>query len=63
MPDDRSMKGPQDSSRVNVNEDYELSYWTKRFGVSAEELKRAVHTVGVSVKALEEHFKKHPHSK
>jgi len=61
MTDDRAMKGPQDSSRVNVNEDYELAYWTRRFGVSAEELKRAVHTVGVSVTALENYFKKHPH--
>jgi len=53
MPDDRSQRGPADASRVNVHEDYEVAYWTKRFGVSADHLKEAVHAVGPSVKAIE----------
>ncbi|WP_437229313.1 DUF3606 domain-containing protein [Planctomicrobium sp. SH661] len=53
MADDRTKKGPQDAQRVNVNEDYELAYWTKRFGVSADELRAAVKSVGTSVSAIE----------
>ena len=37
-----SKQGPQDSSRINVHEDYEIHYWTKRLGVSEEQLKAAV---------------------
>ena len=55
--DNKNQKGPQDSSRVNVNESYELQYWTERFNVSTDELKKAVAEVGTSVAALEEHFK------
>ena len=47
MADDLSKRGPQDRSRVNVNEPWELSYWTKTFGVSAERLRQAVARVGV----------------
>ncbi|HEX6959103.1 MAG TPA: DUF3606 domain-containing protein [Ferrovibrio sp.] len=32
--------------RVNVSETEEIRYWTQRFGVSEEELKEAVRTVG-----------------
>lgn len=58
MTDDKTKKRPQDSSRVNVNEDYELDYWTKKFGVSAEELKAAVKAVGVSAPAVAGYFRK-----
>lgn len=33
-------------SRVNVSEEQEVQYWTEKFGVSEEELKKAVRTVG-----------------
>lgn len=55
--DDKNKRGPQDASRVNVNEDYELQYWTERFNVSREELREAVKEAGPSVSALEEFFK------
>ena len=45
MSDDKS-KLAADRERINVNEDYELRYWTEKFGVSAEDLKRAVERVG-----------------
>jgi hypothetical protein len=34
MPDDRSKPGGQDRRRINVNEDYEVRDWSKKFGVS-----------------------------
>jgi uncharacterized protein DUF3606 len=56
--DDKNKKGPQDAARVNVNEDYELRYWTERFNISADKLRAAVAQVGPSVAAIEEFLKK-----
>lgn len=56
--DDKTKQGQQDRSRVNVNEDYEVDYWTGKFNVSKEELVRAVDEVGPSASAVEEYLKK-----
>ncbi len=56
--DDKNKKGPQDASRVNVNEDYELQYWSERFNITRDELKKAVAEAGPSVSALEEFLKR-----
>lgn len=55
--DDKNKQGPQDRSRINVNESYELQYWSERFGISREELRKVVDKVGVSVSAVEEALK------
>ncbi len=55
--DDKSKAGPQDRSRINVHEAYEVRYWSQHFDVTEEELIAAVDKVGVSAKAVEEHFK------
>lgn len=52
MSDDKSQRGPADASRINMGEDYEVQYWTKRFGVSREELQNAVDRAGVSADAV-----------
>jgi hypothetical protein len=52
MSDDLKNKRAQDRARINVNEDHEARYWTKKFGVSESELKLAVYTVGVSAEAV-----------
>lgn len=57
MSDNKNETGPQDASRVNVHEAYELQYWKERFGVSSEALKSAVEAVGPSVKAVEDYFR------
>lgn len=54
--DNKNTRGPQDSARINVNEDYELQYWTKKFNVSADRLKEAVKQVGVSAMAVEKYL-------
>jgi len=59
MADDTTKTKPQDASRINVNEDYEVRYWTEKFQVSAEQLKAAVKKVGVSAKAVQEYLKPH----
>ena len=53
MGDDKTKKGPQDSSRINVHESYEVEYWSKKFRVTPEQLKAAVVKVGVSSAAVE----------
>jgi len=58
MADDKSKTGPQDASRVNINEKYEVEYWTKRFGVTPERLKEAVQKAGTSVNAVEAELKR-----
>ena len=45
MTDNKS-KTPADRKRMDVNEDYECRYWSQKFGVSADELKRTVARVG-----------------
>lgn len=47
MSDDKTKRGPADRSRINVNEEYELRYWTKELGVSEQRLKELVSKHGV----------------
>lgn len=52
MADDRTKRGPQDRSRVNTDEDYEVRCWAEKWGVSSEQLKAAVAKVGNSADAV-----------
>jgi len=52
MPDDPKQVGKSDRDRINVNEDYELRYWTEKFGVSEERLRAAVSRVGTGAEAV-----------
>ncbi|MEG3126186.1 DUF3606 domain-containing protein [Sphingomonas sp. GB1N7] len=58
MADDKTLRGPQDASRIALGEDYEVRYWTDKFCVSADELHDAVAAVGNGADAVERHFKK-----
>jgi hypothetical protein len=57
MADDPSKSGGQDRKRINVNQDYELRDWSKKFGVTPEELKRAVAKVGDRAEDVERELK------
>jgi len=57
MSDDKNLRAPQDASRIALGEDYEVAYWTEKFGVSRETLADAVNAVGNSASAVEEHLK------
>jgi hypothetical protein len=57
MSDDRAQKGVQDRTRINTSEDYELRYWSGKFGVSQEQLKAVLKKVGNSVSAVEKELK------
>ena len=58
MADDKSKTGGQDRGRINVHEDYELRDWSKKFGVTPDELKKAVQKVGTSAEAVRKHLGK-----
>ncbi len=49
MADDLKKRGPADAARINVNEPWELAYWTTTLRVTPEALKAAVKKVGVMV--------------
>jgi hypothetical protein len=57
MADDRDIRGPQDRSRINTDQDYEVRYWTRELEISEEELRRAVQTVGSSADKVREHLR------
>jgi hypothetical protein len=57
MSDDKTLRAPQDSSRIAMGEDYEVRYWTGKFGVDRNALQKAVDTVGNSAAAVEKHLK------
>jgi hypothetical protein len=57
MSDDTRNSGGQDRKRINVNQDYELRDWAKKFNVSPDELKKAVGKVGDRAEAVERELK------
>ena len=58
MSDDLNKKRPQDASKINVHETWELNYWSSKFGVTNEQLKNAVKTGGTSAAAVKSHLGK-----
>ena len=52
MADDKGNRGPQDRARINLTEDYEVRYWTQKFGVSKTELEKTVAKVGERAAAV-----------
>jgi hypothetical protein len=53
VADDRQQRGPQDRTRINLSEDYEVQYWCEKFGVTEERLREAVHKVGDSTESVQ----------
>jgi len=58
MSDDKTKSGSPDRDRINLNEDYEVQYWTKALGVTAAQLKEAVKAVGPTAAAVRRHLGK-----
>jgi hypothetical protein len=57
MSDDETKTALQDAKRVNVNEEYEVAYWSKRLATTPERLRAAVKKVGVMVDDVEKELK------
>ncbi|MEX1827097.1 DUF3606 domain-containing protein [Luteibacter sp. CQ10] len=50
MSDSKSHRGGADRERINVNEDYEVRYWTQQLGISESRLREVVGRVGPMTK-------------
>jgi len=58
MADDLSKRNTSDRDRINVNQDYEVRDWAKKFGVSEEALRQAVQAVGDRAESVRQHLGK-----
>lgn len=58
MSDDKQQTGSPDRDRINVNEVYEVQYWTRTLGVSREALEAAVKAVGPTAEAVRTHLRR-----
>jgi hypothetical protein len=56
MSDDTTERRPQDASRISLEEDYEVRYWTNKWNITREELADAVHRVGHGAAAVARHL-------
>ena len=52
MTDRLFRRGKPDLSLIKMNEGHEVRYWCKHLGVTVEDLRRAVDTVGNSATAV-----------
>ena len=53
MTDNTADRGPEDRSRISLSQDYEVRYWSQRFGIDEQALRAAVEDVGPSVQDVE----------
>ena len=56
--DDKRHTGNPDRQRIDVNEEYELTDWSQKFGVRREDLRKAAQAVGTMASDVEEYLKK-----
>lgn len=49
MTDNLKIKAPEDPTKINLNQSWEVSYWTTKFGITEVKLRQAVKAVGVLV--------------
>jgi hypothetical protein len=56
MSDDLGKRGPEDRSRINLNEPWELKYWSKTLGVTPERLKEVIRQVGARTADVERYL-------
>jgi len=53
MSDNPKNRHQPDRSKISLSQDYEVRYWTEKFGCSEDELRKAVARVGNSPEAVE----------
>jgi hypothetical protein len=58
MADDLSKRGPQDRSRVNVKEPWEVKHWCAEFKCTEAQLVAAVRAAGVMAADVRRHLSK-----
>ena len=58
MSDDKTKTGGPDRKRISLSEDYEVRDWSKKFGVTEEQLRAAVKKVGPMADDVQAELKK-----
>ena len=58
MTDDLTKKRPQDATKINIHEPYEVNHWCEHFNITPEKLKAAVKKVGVMVADVQKELKR-----
>lgn len=58
MADNKNIQDGRDRSKIDGNEDYELSYLQEKLGVSREKVRQAIEAVGNSRDKVEEYLQK-----
>jgi hypothetical protein len=58
MSDNLSRRQPEDPNKINVNQQWEVEYWSNKFGVSESKLRLAVHAVGPMVADVRRYLNK-----
>jgi hypothetical protein len=51
-------RGNPDRSKINTSKEYEIRYWTHKFGVSSQQLNEAIKQAGNSPDAVQQALKK-----
>lgn len=54
MADNPAVRGQADRSRINVNQEHEVRYWSEKLGITADELRQIVGEVGPMADAVEQ---------
>jgi hypothetical protein len=56
MTDDLTRKRPEDPTKININQSWEVKYWCNKFNVTEDELIAAVKAVGVMVEDVKKYL-------
>ena len=59
MSDDHQNRNAPDNQRLNLNQEHEVRYWTEKFKVSIEDLRKAIEAVGPVASAVEQRLRRH----
>ena len=59
MADNLQQRGGRDRARIDVHQDHELRDWSRKLGVSPEQLKRAVAAAGTDASQVEAWLREH----
>ena len=58
MNDSTRHRGEPDRSLVSLSQRHEIDYWTRKFGCTEQQLRRAVQAVGSSAARVEDWLRK-----
>ena len=63
MVDDLKKSGPEDPKRININEPWELDWWSKELGLTRDQLRAAVKRFGNVADKVRDEVKKKKQSR